>query len=157
MGKLGLRVTEPGAHNLCLQTLSPALPHIVPAHHEPRSQLVRVPSQNPSHHARVGGLQRDRCRGGKQGLAGPRQVYHFFHLFVHPFIHSFIHHHGDATSDQGSQGISAAGQGLSTGDNLPEAKAQSFPDPKVFPGPGLETALKAGCCPLVASVHLRPT
>lgn len=59
--------------------------------------------------------------------------------FVPSPLHSFIHHRGDATSAQGSPGVSA-GQGLSTEDNLPRAKAQSFPDPEAFPGPGLETA-----------------
>ena len=35
-------------------------------------------------------------------------------------------------------------------------EGRSFPDPKAFPGPGLETALTPWVLPLVACVHLRP-
>lgn len=72
--------------------------------------------------------------GSGRPKAGPSPL-----SFVPSPLHSFTHHRGDATGAQGSQGISA-GQGLSTEDNLPRAKAQSFPDPEAFPGPGLETA-----------------
>ena len=160
MGKLGLRITEPGAHGqvwcsrpcprpsptLCLLTMS-------------RGASCEGPLPEPPHTTPgLGGYSViDAEEGSRVWQAQGRSITSFICSSTHSFIHSFIHRHGDATSDQESQGIRAAGQGLSAGENLPRAKAQSFPDPKAFPRPVLETALKAGCCPLVACVHLRPT
>ena len=130
----GLRVTEPGAHSLRLQTLSPALPTLCLLTMS-RGASCEGPLPEPPHTTPgLGGYSViDAEEGSRVWQAQGRSITSFMCLSTHAFIHSFIHHHRDATSDQESQGISAAGQGLSTGDNLPRAKAQSFPDPKAFP------------------------